>query len=143
MSEDPEKKIVVDSDWKTQVRQEKEKLQGETSSEASSEPSSQPEPAPVPPAEASPSPGGYALPKPDFTLLISMLATQAFSALGQIPDPASGKIQKHPEVAKHMIDLLGVLEEKTKGNLEAQEKLALESILHELRMVYVAATQGT
>ena len=83
------------------------------------------------------------MPAPDFTLLISMLATQAFSAMGQIPDPATGQTHKHPEVAKHMIDLLAVLEEKTKGNLEPQEKQALESILHELRMAYVAVTRGS
>lgn len=138
MSEDPEKKIVVDSDWKEQVRQEKEKLHGEESPDTHTEPTTESTPTPQQPEETASSPGGYALPKPDFTFLISMLATQAFSALGQIPDPASGQTQKHPEVAKHMIELLAVLEEKTQGNLEAQEKLALENILHELRMAYVA-----
>jgi len=133
--QDPEKKIFVDSDWKEQVRQEKEKLKGEPEAEA-------PSPPPESESEESPSPGAHQFPPADFTLLISMLATQAFSALGHIPDPATGKAEKHPEVAKHMIDLLAVLEEKTKGNLDPQEDAAMESVLHQLRMAYVAATKG-
>lgn len=129
--QDSEKKIVVNSDWKEQVRQEKEGLQGELESEAPSTP-----PATEP--EAAPSPGAGQFPPADFMLLISMLATQAFSAMGQIPDPVTGQASKHPEVAKHMIDLLAVLEVKTKGNLEPQEKAALESVLHQLRMAFVA-----
>ncbi|MBA2115735.1 DUF1844 domain-containing protein [Bremerella alba] len=132
--QDPEKKIVIDSDWKDQVRQEKEKLQGESEAEA---PVKSPEPEPESPASADM--GQF--PPADFTLLISMLATQAFSAMGHIPDPATGKAAKQPEVAKHMIDFLSVLEEKTKGNLDPQEKAALESVLHQLRMAYVAVNQ--
>lgn len=133
--QDPEKKIVIDSDWKEQVRQEKEKLQEELETEAPM-PSSETEPESV----SSPEAGRF--PPADFTLLISMLATQAFSAMGHIPDPSTGQASKHPEVAKHMIDLLAVLEEKTKGNLDPQEKAALESVLHQLRMAYVAVKQG-
>ncbi|QDU77083.1 hypothetical protein Pan97_41440 [Bremerella volcania] len=133
--QDPEKKIVVDSDWKEQVRQEKEKLKGEPEAEAPSQPA-EAEP------ESTSSSGAGQFPPADFTLLISMLATQAFSAMGHIPDPATGQATKHPEVAKHMIDLLAVLEEKTKGNLDPQEKAALESVLHQLRMAYVAVAHG-
>lgn len=127
--QDPEKKIVIDSDWKEQVRQEKEKLKGEPESDAPSQSAE---------AEPDAAVGSSQFPPADFTLLISMLATQAFSAMGHIPDPATGQASKHPEVAKHMIDLLAVLEEKTKGNLDPQEKAALESVLHQLRMAYVA-----
>ena len=130
--QEPEKKIVIDSDWKEQVRQEKENLKGEPEAEASPSPSSKGESSP----DSSPAAGQF--PPADFTLLISMLATQAFSAMGHIPDPATGQASKHPEVAKHMIDLLAVLEEKTKGNLDPQEKAALESVLHQLRIAYVA-----
>lgn len=128
---DPEKKIVIDSDWKEQVRQEKENLKEEPEAEPSSPPL-EPEP------EVASAPGAGQFPPADFTLLISMLATQAFAAMGHIPDPATGQASKHPEVAKHMIDLLAVLEEKTKGNLDPQENAALESVLHQLRMAYVA-----
>ncbi len=129
--QDPDKKIIVDSDWKEQVRQEREKLKGDDSPEVSEQsPSSDT-------GETAPAGAGQ-FPPADFMLLISMLATQAFSAMGQIPDPATGKAEKHPEVAKHMIDLLAVLEEKTKGNLDPQENAALESVLHQLRMAFVA-----
>ncbi len=129
--QDPDKKIIVDSDWKEQVRQEREKLKGDDSPEVSEQsPSSDT-------VETAPAGAGQ-FPPADFMLLISMLATQAFSAMGQIPDPATGKAEKHPEVAKHMIDLLAVLEEKTKGNLDPQENAALESVLHQLRMAFVA-----
>ena len=128
MSEEPtpEKKIVIDRDWKEQVRQEKEK---QTEGEA----------APSPASEETVGDAAQAMPPADFTLLISMLATQAFSAMGLMPDPVSGETSRHPEVAKHMIDLLGMLETKTKGNLSPDEAAALESILHQLRMAYVAA----
>ncbi|MBI1249225.1 DUF1844 domain-containing protein [bacterium] len=131
---DPEKKIHVDSDWKEQVRQEKENLASEEAPQA-------------PPAESSestnPSPEGAPVefPPADFSFLISMLATQAFAAMGQIPDPSTGQATKHPEVAKHMIDLLAVLQEKTKGNLSTDEDAVLENMLHQLRMVYVETTR--
>ncbi|PQO40260.1 DUF1844 domain-containing protein [Blastopirellula marina] len=134
--QDPEKKIVIDSDWKEQVRQEKEKLKGEpelgTSSQSANSVSEGE-------AEDAASTGVGQFPPADFMLLISMLATQAFSAMGQIPDPVTGQASKHPDVAKHMIDLLAVLEEKTKGNLNPQEKAVLESVLHQLRMAFIAA----
>jgi len=133
--QDPEKKIVIDSDWKEQVRQEKAKLNEDSETEA---PSQSPEAEP----DVAAASGAGQFPPADFTLLISMLATQAFSAMGHIPDPATGQAAKHPEVAKHMIDLLAVLEEKTKGNLDPQESAALESVLHQLRMAYVAVSQG-
>ncbi|GAA4440976.1 DUF1844 domain-containing protein [Bremerella cremea] len=93
--------------------------------------------------EEQPAEGGSPGPMPpaDFTLLISMLATQAFSALGLMPDPVTGQTSRNPEVAKHMIDLLGMLEAKTKGNLEPHESAALESILHQIRMAYVSETK--
>ncbi len=134
--QDPEKKIVIDSDWKEQVRQEKEKLKDGPEAEAPSQTDKEQVEEHQPAEE--PSPEGGQFPPADFTLLISMLATQAFSAMGHIPDPATGQAARHPEVAKHMIDLLAVLEEKTKGNLDPQENAALESVLHQLRMAYVA-----
>ncbi len=132
---EPEKKIIVDTDWKEQVRKEKQQQAAEESQaeEATSGSTANREAASAQPA------GG--LPKPDFMMLISMLATQAFAALGQIPDPQTGQAIHQPELAKHMIDLLAVVEEKTKGNLTPQEDQALENLLHELRMAYVALTQ--
>jgi hypothetical protein len=80
------------------------------------------------------------LPPASFTLLVATLATQATSALGQLPDPLSGKTEVRLELAKHVIDTLGVLEAKTKGNLSPDEEQVLESALHQLRLAYVDAS---
>lgn len=139
---DAEKKIVVDTDWKEQVRQEKAKQQAAEAQSAAQASPSEPQSEPQPEESSSqPEPrqaaAGHA-PKPDFQVLISMLATQAFHALGHIPDPASGERLHQPEAAQFMIDLLAVLEDKTKGNLSAEENAMLEGVLHDLRMAYIA-----
>ena len=62
---------------------------------------------------------------------------QVRMCLGDIEDPGSGQKQVDLELAKHNIDLLEVLEEKTQGNLSENEKKLLDSVLYELRMRYV------
>ncbi len=79
------------------------------------------------------------IPKPTLSLLVSTLAAQAMAALGRIPDP-EGKLIKRLDIAKHHIDMLSVLDEKTKGNRTDEEEAMLSGVLHELRMDYVAAT---
>ena len=61
------------------------------------------------------------------------------AALGQLPDPIEGKPVVRKELAKFQIDMLAVLEEKTKGNLSAEESSMLTDVLHKLRMAFVAA----
>jgi hypothetical protein len=78
------------------------------------------------------------LPPASFSLLVQTLSLQALAALGQVPDPAGKATGPRLDLAKHTIDLLGILEEKTKGNLTAEEAALLENILHELRLAYVA-----
>jgi hypothetical protein len=80
------------------------------------------------------------LPQASFTLLVATLATQATSALGQLPDPLSGKTEVRLELAKHVIDTLGVLDAKTKGNLTPDEAGMLENALHQLRLAFVEAS---
>lgn len=79
------------------------------------------------------------LPAASFGSLIQILAGQAAHALGLIPDP-DGKTDSRLPLAKHFIDLLAILQEKTKGNLTGHEHNVLEQALHELRMVYVQKT---
>ena len=67
-----------------------------------------------------------------------MLATQAMAALGLLHDPGEDEPTVEPQIAKHFIDLGGMVEEKTKGNLSAEETSLLNQTLHELRMLYVA-----
>jgi uncharacterized protein DUF1844 len=77
----------------------------------------------------------------DFVTLILSLASTAQMGLGVAPHPATGKPEKNLLQARHAIDLLGVLQEKTKGNLTKEEAKLLEALLSDLRMSYVEAKQ--
>jgi len=79
------------------------------------------------------------LPPPDFWALISMLTIPAHVSLGMMPHPGTGQNATNLAEAKHLIDLLSVLEAKTKGNLTDDESLALGKVLHHLRMSFVQA----
>lgn len=86
--------------------------------------------------------GAFIPPEPDFNFFITTLALQASIALGQVPNPATNKTEEDPQQAKFLIDTLGMLQEKTKGNLNADEAKLLENLLYELRMQYVSKIQG-
>lgn len=104
-------------------------------------------PPPPPPPEAE-APGGQEppaegeFPPADFQYLVLFLATQALLCLGEQPDPATGQKIKNLPGAKHAIDLMSVIQEKTKGNLSEDEAQLLESLLYDVRMRYVKATQA-
>ena len=112
-----EPKIIVDDDWKEQVQQEKAKASTEEEVD-----SSQPE-----------------LPPASFPILVSTLSTQALASMGYIPGP-DGQPMTNLPMAKHFVDTLAVLEEKTKGNLDEEENGLLSETLHQLRMAYVQAS---
>ncbi|MFM8840768.1 MAG: DUF1844 domain-containing protein [bacterium] len=76
--------------------------------------------------------------KIDFTGIIQMFQLEGFTALGKIAHPMTGKTEKHLEQASFVIDLLAVLQEKTKGNLTDTESRMLDTALRELRLNYVA-----
>lgn len=78
-----------------------------------------------------------ALPEIDFPTFILSLATSAQVHLGVIPNPTTGKQEIDLPLAKQTIDILGVLDEKTKGNLSDEEARLLEHLLYDLRMMYV------
>ena len=65
--------------------------------------------------------------------------TQAIMALGLVPDPVSGETSNNKSAAKFHIDMLGLIEEKTKGNLDEKESETLSAILHQLRMAFMNA----
>ena len=81
------------------------------------------------------------LPAINFSTFIISLSTQALLQLGEIADPLSGKDNKDIPVAKQMIDIIGMLKDKTKGNLNAGEERLTEDILFDLRMKYVEAVK--
>lgn len=119
-SAEQKSRIIVDEDWKSQVEREKEALRHQQSESGD-------------PAAAKPS-----LPPASFGLLVSTLATQAMAAMGLLADPETGQPMVERSLAKHFIDLLAVLEEKTQGNLSVEEQHQLREDLHQLRMIYVA-----
>jgi len=80
-----------------------------------------------------------ALPEIDFNSFIFSLSTSALIQLGEIEDPFTQKLGKNLPLAKQTIDLIGMLKEKTKGNLTSQEERVIENILYDLRMRYVKA----
>ena len=79
------------------------------------------------------------MPEANFSGLVSMLATQAFYALGLIRPEGdeSKKVEPDWTIAKFNIDMLGMLEEKCKGNLSSEEEQMLKSTLEQLRMLFV------
>jgi hypothetical protein len=73
-----------------------------------------------------------------FVDLVSMLATNALVQLGEVPDPASGEKMENLRAAQDMISFLEMLQKKTEGNLDKNEEEALEQIVYDLRMRYMA-----
>lgn len=82
------------------------------------------------------------LPQINFSTFLMSLSTQALMHLGEIPSPLSGKVEIDVPMAKQMIDIIGVLREKTRGNLDTGEDKLMEEILFNLRMEYVEAAKG-
>jgi hypothetical protein len=79
------------------------------------------------------------LPEIDFAHFILSLSTSVLIQLGEVQDPFTQKTAKDLPLAKQTIDLIGMLKEKTKGNLTPEEGKLIESILYDLRMRYVKA----
>jgi hypothetical protein len=78
-----------------------------------------------------------ALPKVDFATFILSLSHSALMHLGEAPHPETGGITKNLPLARQTIDLIAMLEEKTKGNLTGDEERIVGQILYDLRMRYV------
>lgn len=89
------------------------------------------------PSEAAEPSPDEPLPEINFSTFIVSLSTQALMHLGDIPNPANGSVDKDLPVAKQMIDIVAMLQDKTKGNLSSNEDKLIEDILFDLRMRYV------
>ena len=114
-------KIHIDSDWKAQAEAERErlaKIEGERAADGRRG-------------------GPESMPPADFRSLVGVLASQALSGLGMYGDPDTKRIVVDLPASRFAIDLLGVLEEKTKGNLGAEEAAELKEVLAELRARFV------
>ena len=130
MAKDEEKKIIIDEDWKKEAQREKEVLAAKEAEEKQEE------------AKEGPQRGGP-LPEGSLAALISMLTTQTLFALGFLQIKGEEEREPDLDLARYNIELLQALEEKTKGNLTAEEQQLLKNTLAELRMGYVSiANQG-
>ena len=109
-------KIHIDSDWKAEAQAEKERLATDSEPEESK---------------------SEGLPEANFQTLVSTMATQALFAMGAIPDPRTGQRMVHLDLARHHVDMIGVLEEKSTGNLSEDEQKLVSTTLHELRSTYI------
>jgi hypothetical protein len=81
--------------------------------------------------------GEMPLPEITFASLLISLSSSAFIHLGDIPDPVTGETKKDLSLAKQTIDLLGVLREKTRNNLQEDEEKLFDHLLYDLRMRFV------
>ena len=119
-------KIHVDEDWKAQAQAEKEKLAREASEEKDKQNAGE----------------MGELPPPSFPILINSIMMQALMAMGGMEDPNTGKRVVNLDLARFHIDTLGILQEKTKGNLDEMEAKMLDQVLHELRMGFMGSASG-
>ena len=125
MADEPqEKKLIIDEDWKVKAQQEKEQLKNAEKDKTPEKQAGKERPQ---------------LPDANLTGLVSMLATQAFYALGLIRSKDAKDEAPEPdwEMAKYHIDLLAMLEGKCKGNLDKDEAAMLKNTLDHLRMAFV------
>ncbi len=139
-------KIQIDSDWKAEAQREKEKLseqakarqaEAAAKSGASTTPGSAGAAAGRAGGAKAGAAGGRELPPATFETLMAQLATQALMYMGGYADPRTGEPVLQLDIARHHIDMLGVLEDKTKGNLTEEESKTLATTLYELRGRYV------
>jgi Domain of unknown function (DUF1844) len=143
-SDSDEPKIIIDEDWKAQVQAERDAAKAGHDAPAATSESAAVGPASGAAAAQSPAPDDlpdFDMPPASLTFLCTTLATQAMIALGQVPNPLTGNSEARPKQAKHYIDTLGMLEEKTAGNRTPDESQLFSDILHQLRMAFVAVNR--
>ena len=125
--------IQIDDDWKRQAQEEKRKLAEKQATDKKT--------TPAPARSAASEPEARAIPEASFAMLVQGIMTQALYYLGEL-----GNEGEQPtlslDMAKNQIDTLGVLEEKTKNNLDPAEQSLIDQVLYDLRSRFVGvATQ--
>ena len=85
--------------------------------------------------------GEMPLPEITFAAFLISLSSSALIHLGDMPDPTTGEVKKDLALAKQTIDLLGLLREKTRNNLQEDEEKLFDHLLYDLRMRYVKETR--
>ncbi len=118
-------KILVDTDWKAEAQAEKERLTKKAEE-----------------ADAKGGPRSGEMPPASFQMLVGTIASQAVMGLGAVRDPRSGGVVVDLDAARFAIDLLGVIEQKTKGNLTDEETKDISQALAELRQRFVQVSEA-
>ncbi len=135
--------LHIDTDWKKQAQEEKKRLveeQQKKAAAAAAPKESPAQPSGMPRAGAGPGRGERGLPPATFTTLVQSVVTQVLFYLGELT-ARGAEPALNLDMAKHNIDILGVLEEKTRGNLTEEEQRLLDGALYEARMRYVSIAQ--
>ena len=157
MAEEEEKPIrVVDRRMFTpegELRPEYRNVEEEPPGKAPGAAAAPPPPSPSAPSPPPPPPTAPGEPPPEaedremaeprtaFALIVQMLAMPAYASLGLVPDPATGRARVDRVAAREMIDLLAVLEQKTRGNLSFEETNYLSRVLYDLRLAFVEVSR--
>lgn len=116
-------KLIVDEDWKSEAKREKEQLSAKAAQSQQKKEEAKNRPI-------------------EFSDIVRMFASQAALYLGLIPDPQTKQAMLAPDMAAINIDMLAILEEKTKGNLGDDDAEELSQTVKELRAVFVETTKA-
>lgn len=82
------------------------------------------------------------MPQVSFSTFILSLYSSALVQLGEVPEPSTGSVEENLEVARHTIDIISMLHEKTVNNVDADEMRLIDGLLYELRMKYIVKTKA-
>lgn len=134
--------IQSDDDWKNQAQKEKERLaaQQKERDAAAAKSAAAARPAADPRQQAA---AHAPAPEANFQALVQGLSSQALMVMGTVADPRTGRPMLDLGAAKTSLDLLAMLEEKTRGNLTAEETTALQTALWSLRDTFVRVAWAT
>jgi hypothetical protein len=138
MNEEEKGFIIKDKrsfDEKGDLKEESREPEPRTQAETADQPQAEPE------AEAQRAEQRPPLPEVNFTALIFSLSSSALLHFGEIADPVSGKKQRDLPLAKHAIDTIAMLKDKTQGNLNEDESKFIDTVLTDLRWRYVKANE--
>ncbi|WP_447971182.1 DUF1844 domain-containing protein [Nitrospira sp. M1] len=123
------------------VRDKRGRTESEPSPDSTAGPAS--DPAPPPPSAAKISEPQESGPPITFSSFVFSLGTSALMLMGESLDPQQPSVPVNLPQAKEVVDILSMLDEKTKGNLSSEEASVLGDMLYTLRMKYVGLTSGS
>jgi len=128
--------LHIDTDWKKQAQEEKRRLAEQEQKKAAAAPAPKVA-APAQEPSRARGRGGREMPPASFAALVNSMVTQSLFYLGDLAPQGSEPVV-NLDMAKHQVDTLAVIEEKTKGNLTEEEQKLLDTALYESRNRYVA-----